>query len=141
MAYKTLGIDHVCINTPKVEEVKQFWMKYMGFKCKGDYQFSRRMVVLKNGPYCVEIYEIEPDSEKQGPCDHICLLVEGIHEMVEDLKNSGCQIDEGPMDAYNKDGILMYSIKFITGLAGERIELYEKFRPDLFEGDDTEDDC
>lgn len=131
--YSIKGIDHVCLNTMNVDEVKDFYVKFFGFTVKTDFQGQTyRMVILKNGEFCLEIVN-EEAAKAPGPFDHICFLVTGLKELVEELREAGCAIDEGPTDAVNADGILLYSMKFLTGPAGERIELYEKFRPDLYE--------
>lgn len=131
--YTVLGLDHVCLNTMDVDKVKDFYIRYFGFTVKTDFQGKQyRMVVLLKEGFCLEI--VNEDNQKvPGPLDHLCFLVKGLKPLVEALRAAGCAVDEGPSDAYNADGVLLYSMKFVTGLAGERIELYEKFRPDLYE--------
>jgi len=136
MAYKVNGLEHVGINCPteKVDAVKDFYIKYFGFKTKTDVEGKGvRMVILRREGCMIEIVNEQPESDKPYSIDHLCFNVSGLHEMLEDLEKDGIKIDEGKTDFFNEDGIHLFSIKFITGLVGERIELYEKLRPDLYE--------
>ena len=134
MSHKTYGIDHICINTLELDKVKEFYIKYFDFECTLDFRGPEHsMIMLYNGPFCIELYDDPAVNDTPGPVDHICFLVSGLHEMKDELEKEGYAIDWYPGDKYNADGILLYSMCFVTGPVGEKIELYEKVRPDLYE--------
>ena len=100
------GIDHVAIAVPSVEAALPLWRDRLGFDLEGMEEVASqkvRVAILTKGPHRVELMEpTEEDSPvgrflaRKGPgVHHLCLAVDGVDGMLEDLATAGIQlIDE-----------------------------------------------
>ena len=108
------GINHVAISTPDIERLSDFYKNLLGFEevFKLNWEIgdkaldnitalkdsSARIIMLKCGNACLELFEYETPPPKAGDenrpvCDHgithICLQVTDIENEYSRLKNAG----------------------------------------------------
>lgn len=139
------GFDHIAIAVPSLDQALPIWRDLLGFEMHGIEVVADqkvRVAILTKGGDRVEL--VEPTSvdspvakyiAKHGPgLHHVCLLVDGLKDLLDRLKASGVQlIDEEPKPGANGRDIAFVHPRSVGGVL---IELSEKRR--LTSADDPE---
>ena len=123
------GIHHVCVYTPDIERSIKFYDEVMGFKVIGreTCDFGEYAMMKLNASRLELIQPNERDADtfgNKGSITHIGLAVEGIDEVLEDLRAKGVPLlSEGVKD----DDAPMGGLRVIEllGPSDEHINLYE----------------
>lgn len=115
------GINHVAISTPDIERSAAFYMGMLGFEevfrlnweighkaldaITGLRDSSARIIMLKCGNACIELFEYQTSVPKPGEparpvCDHgithVCLQVSDINAEYARLKAAGMPFHSDP---------------------------------------------
>ena len=115
------GINHVAISTADIERLSAFYMDLLGFEevfrlnwdvghevldsITGLRDSSARIIMLKCGNACIELFEYASPPPKPGDparpvCDHgithVCLQVTDIEQEYQRLKDAGMEFHCAP---------------------------------------------
>ena len=127
-------IDHIALIVEDVQEALSLWQDTLGLDVRGIKDLpseAAQVAFLPVGSSEVELVKPTTDGsglakylEKYGPgMHHICLEVDDIHEMLEQLKEKGVRlVDETPK--VGDDG-RMFAFIHPKATFGVLIELYE----------------
>lgn len=123
---KVTGLAHIGVIVKDLETSKKFYMDNLGFKLDDENDLGRvKLAFISNGTCLIELicYPEPKEISGAGVVDHICMEVEGIDEIVDELKARGINF-EGPvgMSTQIRGGIKNV---FFSGPDGERIEFFE----------------
>lgn len=131
---KIKRIDHIAVAVESIEKTLAFWRDVLGMEVKqvGEVPEERAIVAfLSAGGSKIELVEPTVDDtglsrflRKQGPgLHHLCLEVDEIEEMLDQLKGKGIQlINEKPL--LGADG-RKYAFVHPKSTHGVLVELYE----------------
>lgn len=126
---KVTGLAHIGVVVKDVEVSKKFYMENLGFKLDDENDLGRvKLAFISNGNCLIELICHATPHEISGVpvVDHICMEVEGIDELVDDLKAKGIEF-EGPVSysAAIRGGVKNV---FFRGPDSERIEFFQYMR-------------
>lgn len=124
---KVTGLAHIGVKVRDIEASKKFYVDMLGFKVDEENDLGRvQLVFLSNGNCLIELISSDVVPEMPGQIDHICVEVEGIDELVQELKDKGLVFDgEVSYGAAIRGGIKNI---FFKGPDGERIEFFDYMR-------------
>ncbi len=126
---KVTGLAHIGVVVKDVEVSKKFYMENLGFNLDDENDLGRvKLAFISNGNCLIELICHATPHEISGVpvVDHICMEVEGIDELVDELKAKGIEF-EGPVSysAAIRGGVKNV---FFRGPDGERIEFFQYMR-------------
>ncbi len=124
---KVTGLAHIGVKVKDIEASKKFYVDLLGFQIDEENDLGRiKLVFLSNGNCLIELISADVVPELPGQIDHICMEVEGIDELVAELKGKGLAFDgEVSYGAAIRGGIKNI---FFKGPDGERIEFFDYLR-------------
>lgn len=124
---KVTGLAHIGVKVKDIEASTKFYTELLGFQIDDENDLGRvKLVFLSNGNCLIELISADSVPEVPGQIDHICMEVEGIDELVAELKEKGLVFDgEVSYGAAIRGGIKNI---FFKGPDGERIEFFDYMR-------------
>lgn len=124
---KVTGLAHIGVKVKDIEASKKFYVDLLGFQIDEENDLGRiKLVFLSNGNCLIELISADVVPELPGQIDHICMEVEGIDELVAELKGKGLAFDgEVSYGPAIRGGIKNI---FFKGPDGERIEFFDYLR-------------
>ncbi len=119
------GIDHVSLLAPNFEEAINFYKEAFGAKELDRFQVYCRACWLTIGDDILEIFEDEREGD--GHFEHIGLTSTDVDADFKAALAAGGTADMEPQDMdLSTEPPTPARIAFVRGLAGERIELFQK---------------
>ena len=124
---KVTGLAHIGVMVKDLAASKDFYVNKLGFKVDDENDLGNGMVLcfLSNGNCYLELVSGKPPfTPGEHPLiDHICMEVEDIDSLVEELKAKGIEFaGEVSYSATIRGGIKNI---FFCGPDGERIEFFD----------------
>jgi len=123
-----VGLAHIGIYTADPEKCAKFYVENLGFRRYHEKQMGPEMKIcfVELGGCVIEFVGGHQDGIPDGTVDHICLNVQGIDELVADLKAKGVEFENDGNVGYLA-ALFPTPVKnaFFRGPAGERIELFD----------------
>lgn len=134
MSGKYMGLAHIGIFTADIEKSKSFYIDNFGFKLDGEVKLDKpgnvwsKLAFLNLNGMVIELVEpsdkTKVNTGNNGSVEHLTIKVEGISELVKELKGKGITFEtEEPIHiAKILNGV---NVIFFRGPNGERLELFE----------------
>ncbi len=124
---KVTGLAHIGVKVKDIEASKKFYTELLGFQIDDENDLGRvKLAFLSNGNCLIELISADSVPSEPGQIDHICVEVEGIDELVAELKGKGIAFDgDVSYSAAIRGGIKNI---FFKGPDGERIEFFDYMR-------------
>ena len=126
--YLVTGLAHIGIMTDDAQKCADFYVNHLDFRPFYTYSSDGlHLVFVENGGCVIEFVQGDAPSTA-GIVNHIALQVQGIEALAEKLRQAGIAFEtEGitKMPGFFPNGVKNI---FLTGPAGERIELFDYSR-------------
>lgn len=121
-----IGLHHIGVKVSRTEVSVDFYNRLLGFEKTASFEKDgTRLTFMQKGTCVLELIE-KPVAEElpAGRVDHVALTVNGIHEIVEMLKDAHVEFETTKVGYADWifDGVENI---FFRGPDGERIELFE----------------
>ena len=125
--YIMRGCAHIGISTEDPDKCAAFYVENLGFHYYSEAELSdgRKIVFVENYGLVLEFVGGKEDNIGAGQVDHICLEVQGIEALAEELKKKGFVPEDAKIGAMPDFFINGAKNLFFTGPAGEKIELFD----------------
>ncbi len=126
--YLITGLAHIGIMTDDPQKCADFYVKYLGFSPFYTYANDDVQLVFVENGGCVIEFVRAASEYTAGTVNHIALEVQGIEALVENLRAQGIVFETEEitkMPDFFPNGVKNI---FLTGPAGERIELFDYSR-------------
>lgn len=123
---KVTGLAHIGVRALDMDAAKKFYIELLGFKLDAEVDMGGvKLAFLSNGNCLIELIWSENATEARGSgdIDHICVEVEGIDELADDIKAKGVSFDADV--AYNEKLLCGVKNCFFRGPSNERIEMFD----------------
>lgn len=124
---KVTGLAHIGVKVKDLEASKKFYVDLLGFQIDDENDLGQvQLAFLSNGNCLIELIRADSVPELPGQIDHICMEVEGIDDLVAELKAKGIAFDGD----ISYSAVIRGGIKniFFEGPDGERIEFFDYMR-------------
>lgn len=108
---------HFAIETNRLEEVKDFYEKILGFQVENIIEFhGKKLVFMTLGGFRIELVETDDLGSGEGDI-HLCFETASLATMMSKLEGAGLDKVEGPYKLENG-----WRTVFYKGIAGETLE-------------------
>lgn len=108
---------HFAIETNRLEEVKDFYEKILGFQAEDTIEFQgKKLAFLTLGGFRIELVETDETVSGDGAI-HLCFETASLTTMMKKLESAGLEKAEGPYKLENG-----WRTVFYKGMAGETLE-------------------
>lgn len=123
--YFMRGLAHIGIFTDNPQKCADFYVENLGFHHYHKKEGNMGICFVENGGCIIEFVGAAPEHPVDGLVNHICLEVQGIEALVDELRAKGIQMETDGV-GYLPD-LFPNGVKniFFRGPAGERIELFD----------------
>jgi catechol 2,3-dioxygenase-like lactoylglutathione lyase family enzyme len=125
-----VGVDHIALQLPDLEEGLQFFNKLLGFKIKFQAKFEgRKVVMLQAGKIEIEMWEDKENADSSelalaNGVHHIAVQVKKLDDVMTYVKEEGLEV---LADIYQPTSGIREAI--IRGPGGVRIQFVEQNIP------------
>lgn len=125
--YIMRGAAHIGIMTSDPDKCAAFYVDNLDFHYHYEVALGdKKIVFVENYGLVLEFVGGSKDDIGAGQVDHICLEVQGIEALVEELKKKGVEFEnDGKVSEMPNFFINGAKNVFFKGPAGERVELFD----------------
>lgn len=122
--YFIRGLAHIGIMTDDPKRCAEFYVDNLGFRYYHEKDLGHLQLVFVENGGCVVEFVSRGARSADGAVDHIALQVQGIEDLVEELRAKGVEFETEKVTCMDVFPRGCKNI-FFRGPAGERLELFD----------------